>query len=302
MDASSRAIYGMLSIIIGAGIWGLFWIPLRYLDEQGISGFWAISMVTGGGLLLAIPVAMFRRDFSLTHVRDNLIIGIGIGLSTVLYFTGVLVSDVIRVIFLFYLLPIWTALISKFVFGETLGNGRIASIIIAIIGVWLLIGEGKSLPVPKNIGDWCGIAAGLLWGISLTLIKNRDDAGSFASVASTFFFAFLFSVILAFGFSIETQSLIATDISFANIVNYFPLAIAFGALVLWPSMIGQVWGAQIVSAPLAALLTMSEIIFATLSAWLLIGVFLSTISIIGGALIICAVLIDIYWSFTSSKN
>ncbi|MGB5212491.1 MAG: EamA family transporter, partial [Anderseniella sp.] len=68
----------------------------------------------------------------------------------------------------------------------------------------------------------------------------------------------------------------------------------FGVVALWPSMIGQLWGARLVPATRAALLTMTEIVVATISAWALIGTSMTTLSVIGGMIIVAAVLIDIY--------
>jgi drug/metabolite transporter (DMT)-like permease len=49
-----------------------------------------------------------------------------------------------------------------------------------------------------------------------------------------------------------------------------------------------------VPATRAALLTMTEIVVATISAWALIGTSMTTLSVIGGLIIVAAVLIDIY--------
>jgi drug/metabolite transporter (DMT)-like permease len=69
--------------------------------------------------------------------------------------------------------------------------------------------------------------------------------------------------------------------------------LAFGALAMWPSMIGQLWGARLVPATRAALLTMSELLVATVSAALLIGTTLTSVQFIGGLIIIAAVLVDV---------
>ena len=69
---------------------------------------------------------------------------------------------------------------------------------------------------------------------------------------------------------------------------------AFAILVFWPSMIGQLWGARLVPATRAALLTMSELVVAIISAWLLIGSSLSSLSAIGGLVIVTAVIVDIF--------
>ncbi len=67
----------------------------------------------------------------------------------------------------------------------------------------------------------------------------------------------------------------------------------FGAAILLPSMMVQIWGAGILPAPTAALLTMTEIIVATISAYILIGTELKGSSALGALVILIAVLADI---------
>jgi len=76
--------------------------------------------------------------------------------------------------------------------------------------------------------------------------------------------------------------------------------LGFSLFILFPSLVGQVWGAQRVAAPTAALLTMTEIMMATVSAYWLIGTELNTISIIGAAIILLAVFIDIAIQYKSA--
>ena len=61
------------------------------------------------------------------------------------------------------------------------------------------------------------------------------------------------------------------------------LVAAFGALLLYPSLIGQVWGARRVPAPTTALATTVEILVATGSAALPIGTELGPVALLGGA-------------------
>ena len=79
----------------------------------------------------------------------------------------------------------------------------------------------------------------------------------------------------------------------ASLLPVAPVAILVGLFILWPSVFGQIWGARLISAPTAALVTMSEIVMATVSAWLLIGTTLSPIAWLGGGLIILAAVLDL---------
>jgi drug/metabolite transporter (DMT)-like permease len=42
-----------------------------------------------------------------------IVFGLGMGLSATLYFVSVIMTDVVRAIFLFYMLPIWTTLFDR---------------------------------------------------------------------------------------------------------------------------------------------------------------------------------------------
>lgn len=298
MNFSQRNI-AMISILVSSGVWGLFWIPLRYLNENGIPDLWAITLITGCTLIIVLPIALWRREFVPEDWPAILLIGSTIGAAMTLYFAGLIWTDVVRVVFLFYLLPVWTALITRFVFGEKLGAVRSASILAALFGVWLLLGEGAGLPVPQGLGDWCALASGLLWAICLISIRKKSEVGTYANLSATFFFSCLFSLVLIL--IVGSEGVSSAEFSTEKLIQMTPIALLFAAIVLFPSMIGQVWGARYIESPLAALLTMSEIIFATLSAWYLIGTTLSTLSIVGGIIIISAVAVDLFYQYRLNK-
>lgn len=287
-------IQGAIAIILGAGIWGLFWIPLRYLDESGIEGLWAVALVLGAAAIVSIPtiIPVWRK---LAHAPGTLtILGTGIGASATLYFAGVIFSDVIRVIFLFYLLPIWATLCARVIYGEAIKPRSMVAIALALVGLYLLLGSDGGLPLPKNLGDWMGLAAGFLWGLCLTILHSNSDIDSRLGTAAPFVFGAPIAAAFAFvGYVVSPEQFSA----FPPIENLWPVlfaAFAFGALMLWPSMFGQVWGAMRVPAPTAALLTMSEILVAVSSAWLLLGNNLSNLSMMGGVIILIGAVVDLY--------
>ncbi|MEM7291140.1 MAG: EamA family transporter, partial [Pseudomonadota bacterium] len=139
---SNMALRGSLSVFFSAAVWGVFWIPMRHFDEAGLNAMWGIAAINLAACLIAIPAAIWSRDFKREHVKWLLTIGIGMGFSNVFYFAGLILSDVIRVTFLFYLLPIWATIFSKLLFNVTLGPARLIAIGCAFVGIWLLLGGG----------------------------------------------------------------------------------------------------------------------------------------------------------------
>jgi len=256
---------------------------------------WGVAATNAAAILVAVPAAMWAREFKREHVKWLLVIGVGMGAANILYLAGLILSDVIRVTFLFYLLPIWATVFSKIFFNETLGRARIAAVVLAFIGIWLLLGGG-SWPVPQNLGDIFGILSGMAWAFGLTMIRGRNDLGAFATTAASHIFALMFALILGVILSYSAPDLQSAFPTLSDKTYLMIPVAAFGILVLWTTMMGQVWGAKQIAATTAALLTMSEILVATSSATIIGHETLPLISWIGGGLIIFAIFVDLYGS------
>lgn len=286
---------GAWAVTAGSAIWGLFWIPLRYLENAGIPGLWAVALILAAASIPSLLITLWQQEASELTTVNGWLVGFALSSATVLYFTAVLYTDVIRAIFLFYLLPVWTTLSARVLYGEPIQKAQMAIIATALLGVWLLLGGGHSLPMPNNIGDWCAIVSGFCWGFSLSLLRSREDAPPFASTTATIVSGLLLSSLCALTIQYVSADtfITASESQPVSLTKTLPLAAIFGALVLFPSMLAQIWGARRIPAPTAALLTMTEILVATGSAWFLIGTDLPALSILGGLIIVTAVCVDL---------
>lgn len=283
---------GSLSIFFSASVWGLFWIPLRYFDESGVYSLWAVAGINLTASLIALPMALWFGVIKKSDFKWLAIMGLGMGAANIFYFAGIILSDVVRVIFLFYLLPIWATLFSRLLFNVPIGNKRMIALAVAIVGIWLLLGAG-SWPVPQNIGDVFGILAGMFWALGLTLMRGKSELDAFAVSASALIFAFFMALILGTLMHIFVPDIQRAAPDYQTAYDIALPVLAFGVLVLWPTMVGQLWGAKYVAATTAALLTMSEILAATVSTTLLEASNLPLISWVGAGFILLAVLIDL---------
>src|SRR5947209_17024243 len=96
------------ALLLGAALWGVVWYPYRLLAGAGLDGIWS-TLITYG-LALAIGVALFRRTAARLWPLPPLaiVMGLAIGWSNLAYVVGVLQGEVMRVLLLFYLAPLWT--------------------------------------------------------------------------------------------------------------------------------------------------------------------------------------------------
>jgi len=176
---------GAISIALSAATWGIFWIPFRFLDESGLPGLWAVVVVMSAVSMAAIIALAKNKALHTLSSAKPWLIGSALGSSIVLYFAGIIVSDVIRVVFLFYLLPIWTTIAARLVYQEPITPSRLIIIVFALAGLWLLLGGGTELPLPSNMG-------------SLALIRGTEDTRATAMVCTTSVGATLMATITAF--------------------------------------------------------------------------------------------------------
>ena len=286
-------------------------MPLRALEASGLGALAAIGLVDLAALAPALLACRHRRALAQLARPAPWLVGTALAASGVLYFLAVLRTDVVRAIFLFYLLPVWTILAARVIYGEPLAARRFAVVATVLTGLWLLLGAG-ALPRIANAGDAAAIAAGACWGTSLALLRGRPDASPHANVVATL----VVSALLAFALAglaallpdgpaavgaIPDAAGAPSGEPLGRVAALVPgsapavaaLVLAFGAAMLYPSMLGQVWGARRVPAPTAALATMVEILVATGSAALLVGTGLGPVELLGGAIIVAGTVLDV---------
>ncbi len=278
---------GEIAILIGASIWGLFWIPLYHLNNNGVTEIWAVVFMFSAGVPIALAVAARNGELNRRAMQSAVFVGFFTGMGMMLYFAAMVYTDVIRVIFLFYMLPIWATLLSWLIYREPIGQRRLFAIFLALFGLWLLLAGGSDWPLPESKGDWMALASGFCWALCLVRLKRHPDTAAYASSALTLLFGAVLAIPAAL--AIGEASMPSWPVLQQNLLY----VLVFGSFVMLPAIIGQVWGARYVPAPRAALITMSEIIVAVTSAWLLIGTEMPPLSLFGGLVIIIAVIIDI---------
>ena len=288
----------------GAAVWGLFWIPLRTIEQTGLSGLTvvAIANATAALLVLGIMLASRKRHQALPLRAllqpSTLLLGSALGVSSVLYMLALLYTDVIRAVFLFYLLPVWAMLAARVLYAEPVTPRQIMAVVLTVIGVWLLLGgDTEHLSVNPGFGDSLAIAAGMTWGLGLALLGDKGSPSPTASACATFSIATLLAIAVLFATSLLSGSSLATievsvqatplpdGLSSSSTTAGVFYAMAFGLLLLLPSVLGQIWGADRLPATLAAILTTTEILVATISAIVLVGTSVDSSGALGAVLI-----------------
>ena len=156
-----------LAIALGAAFWGLYWIPVRGIEEAaGVHAFWIGPIIFGASSLLFVPFILFQWRNYVAHWRHILLPGLLAGSAFSLYIASLNLTDVVRAILLFYMSPLWSTLLGIVLLKERLTANRVIGLLLAFCGLYVVLVVESGLPIPRNTGDWFALLSGLCWSIA----------------------------------------------------------------------------------------------------------------------------------------
>jgi drug/metabolite transporter (DMT)-like permease len=210
---------------------------------------------------LALLPWFWRRRRRLA-AGGRLLLGAGamFGAARVSWNLALILGEVVRVTLLFYLAPVWATLLALAVLREPVGRLRAVSVILGLAGAVVLLGFAAGLPLPRSLGDWLGLAAGMLFALSVTLVRKGQAIEGFEQTLTSFAVAALLSLLLLP--LAPTAPLTPTILAWAALA-----ALAF----LLPTTWALLWGARFLEPGRVSLLLLLEVAVAALSAALLAG-------------------------------
>ena len=181
MNHNTHQILPVFSLLVAATLWGLFWYPLRYMELQGLSGAWASLIMYSGAMLLALP--WLRRswpDLRAWPVQMS-IVALATGWTNVSFIIAVIDGEVVRVILLFYLSPLWTVILGCWLLGERLDAGAIVMLVFAIIGAMIVLWDPSvGVPWPGSAADWLAISSGMTFALANVKLRSLVQASLYS--------------------------------------------------------------------------------------------------------------------------
>ncbi len=150
-DPSGGLLLPQCAVALASVLWGLWWIPVRGLDQLGLTGNWVSVAVYGFGALALLPFVLpgYRR------LRQNAgtiaAAGIFCGAALAFWNHAILIGEVVRVSLLFYLSPIWATILAAIFLGDRITLRRALAIILGLSGAATVLGSGPGgLPLPRG--------------------------------------------------------------------------------------------------------------------------------------------------------
>ena len=159
-------------VLSGALVWGLIWYPFRVLQDAGVSG--ALATLVTYLLAMLCGAFMLPRVWRELRLHNKGKAGwwaaalvLSAGWTNFGYVLAVLHGEVMRVLLLFYLAPLWTVLFSYWLLGERLNRYGYFIIALSFSGAFIMLWEPRlGLPLPNNLAEWVSLSAGMAFALS----------------------------------------------------------------------------------------------------------------------------------------
>ena len=272
-------------IAISGALWGLYWIPVRHLEDRGVGVVWMTLALFLVALAMFVPVLVRHPPARAVFTPRMLVTGLLTGGSFVLYSVSIVLTEVVTAILLFYLSPVWATVLGRLLLGERFTVSRLAALVLGLGGLWVVLGGESGLPLPRNAGDWCALAAGITWAFG-TLRVHQDAAVSpIAHTAALFVGGTVVIAIIALLPALEAPVPAVTTPAAAIVLAVAVLSVLSAG--------GILWGARLISPGRAGLLLMMEVITGLASAALLAGEPFGVVQVVGSTLIVAAALAEV---------
>lgn len=270
-------------LIVASIAWGTTWMPLKFFDGQGIEG---ALLVFISQLILALVFFPFgfRQCLIPAHLKG--LIGISlVGGGAVLSFTYALIhGDVIRVMVLFYLLPVWGALGGKLFLNERMDSIRWLGVGLAIIGAFLIVGGHKIFESPPTWIDFIALLSGILFAGNNIIFRRERQL----KLSSKLLAMFMGSASLALVVIYFTGQSIALDISPA----IWGLLVLYSLVWLLIANLGSQWGVTQLEAGQSSIILVVELVAAVITAMIFGEERLTFMEWLGCLLVLSATLLE----------
>ena len=283
-----------LAAVYSGLVFGIYWIPIRALESAGFQGLWATTVFNLVSMVIILPIIFhYRHRLFPGRLRLHLI-GFGTGLGYALYATAFVYTEVVNVIVLFYLMPIWGFLLARIFMSDPITPARFWSMVVGFAGLWVILGEGAALPLPENGGDWMALMAGFVWaaGALLILMDGREKA----AVYGTGFVFWALVITAASAWITSTHGGLAKP-DWSALVDVLPWLVPFALLVIIPAAIATVYAPTKLNPGIVGILFMAEISVGTITAAIWAGEPFGTRQLVGVGLIAIAGMLETAWAF-----
>jgi drug/metabolite transporter (DMT)-like permease len=263
--------------------WGLTWLPIKALGDAGLNGLHLVFIVMGSVSVVLMPWLVCQRALWLPILPFMLLVALFGGLANIAFQISMLNGDVIRVMILFYMLPIWSVLGGRFILGEVLDRRRLTTLLLCVGGAFLILDIWNVSWSSFSWIDALALLAGFALAANAIVFRFTMDAPFASKIGFMFVGGFvLVSAILVLyptGVALPSTSVIGG-------------AVAYGLVWILLVSYGSMWGVTCLGAGRGSVLIVVELVVAVLSVLVITQAELKFHEAIGCIMVVLAAILE----------
>ncbi|MGY0193480.1 DMT family transporter [Leptothrix sp. BB-4] len=300
MTSSSRVSgLAVLALMFNALTWGLSWWPFRQLQSAGLHALWSTVLIYG---FAVVVVGLLKPGAwaQLLRQRSLWLIALASGGTNLCFNWGVTIGDVSRVVLLFYLTPLWTVMLARWLLHERADARVWLRVAMALAGAALVITSGHESSTGQPVrpaampllADLLALAGGFCFSLNNVMLKRAAGLPEEGRALAMFGGGAMVSLVVISAGSLGLGALSGLGLQPPPPLQAAWLVPALGlAFAFLLSNLALQYGASRLPANVTSVVMPCEVVFASLSAAWWAGETLGPMLLIGGALILGATLL-----------
>ncbi len=277
LNESQRQRRGQLYVALAAVAWSTAGVLQRQLTldtPTQVAGRAAFAAVA-----LLVYVAVVERGRVVEAFRSVGLAGIAVALcvatASASFIAALNHTSVARVLFILAVAPVLAALLARVLLGEPITRRTVVAMALALAGVALMLGA----PGEGNLtGDGLSFVAAFAFALMIVITRWRHDV----SMAPATCMSQVILVVAFLPFA-SPGEIAGDDVMWLALLGIGQIGLGFALLTV---------GARLIPAAQVGLITLLEVVLGPLWVWLALDERPSTATLVGGAIVIVAIVIQ----------
>ncbi|NQY27058.1 MAG: DMT family transporter [Piscirickettsiaceae bacterium] len=270
----------IICLLFSASMWGLIWYPLRLLNDANMPAVWSSLIMYLAAAVLVVPVLYRQYKTILLFRSDLLLLAIAAGVTNVAFVVALIEGEVMRVMLLFYLSPLWTVLLGRWWLKETLSLPAMLMLGVAMSGtVIMLWNPAVGFPWPHNLAEGLALLASIAFSVNNVLARKLALVPMGVKTAVIWWGVVVTSIIV-----LVFQQASIPDVSLSVWASAWLLG--WGGIVIMT--VAVLYGVASMPVYRSSVIMLFELIVAAIAAWYLTNEVMTLQEWLGGGLILLA--------------
>jgi drug/metabolite transporter (DMT)-like permease len=187
IEAPAARRWAVLALVFNAFTWGVSWWPMRQMAAQGVHPLWLTALIFS----VAVLVLLITRPTAWPELRRTPVLWVlmaASGTTNLCFNWAVSIGDVVRVVLLFYLMPLWAVLLARVLLGERISLRGGLRVLLALAGALVVLwpANGAGWPLPRSLADGLGLAGGFTFALNNVMLRRESHRGEAARALAMF--------------------------------------------------------------------------------------------------------------------